>query len=56
VWQQRLFAKDEYKRPTTEKVPVALSALSSQRDMQITMLIEAVMLGYALARKGGRVS
>jgi len=24
--------------------------------MQIAMLIEAVMLGYALARKGGRVS
>ena len=29
-------------------------ALSSQRDMQIAMLVEAVMLGYALAGKGGR--
>jgi hypothetical protein len=30
--------------------------LSSQRDMQIAMLVEAVMLGYALARKGTRAS
>jgi len=29
-------------------------ALSDQRDMQIAMLVEAVMLGYALARKGTR--
>jgi hypothetical protein len=28
--------------------------LSGQRDMQIAMLVEAVMLGYALARKGDR--
>lgn len=31
-------------------------ALSGQRDMQIAMLVEAVMLGYALARKGTRAS
>jgi hypothetical protein len=30
--------------------------LSNQRDMQIAMLVEAVMLGYALARKGTRAS
>ena len=30
--------------------------LNSQRQTQIAMLIEAVMLGYALARKGTRVS
>lgn len=29
-------------------------ALSGPRDMQIAMLVEAVMLGYALARKGDR--
>jgi hypothetical protein len=29
-------------------------ALSTQRDMRIAMLVEAVMLGYALARKGAR--
>ena len=28
--------------------------LSGQRDMQIAMLVEAVMLGYTLARKGDR--
>jgi hypothetical protein len=31
------------------------AALSRQRNMQIAMLVEAVMLGYALARKVGRV-
>ena len=31
-------------------------ALNTQRNMQIAMLVEAVMLGYALARKGTRVS
>jgi hypothetical protein len=31
-------------------------AVSSQREMQIAMLVEAMMLGYALARKGTRVS
>lgn len=30
--------------------------LSGQRDMQIAMLVEAVMLGYALARKGNRAN
>jgi hypothetical protein len=29
-------------------------ALTGQREMQIAMLVEAVMLGYALARKGER--
>jgi len=28
--------------------------LSTQRDMQIAMLVEAVLLGYALAQKGSR--
>jgi hypothetical protein len=31
-------------------------ALSHPREMQIAMLIEAVMLGYSLARKGTRAS
>ena len=31
-----------------------MPALSSQREMQLVMLAEAVMLGYALARKGER--
>jgi hypothetical protein len=39
-------------RPVSSSAPV----LSTQRDMQIAMLVEAVMLGYALARKGGRAS
>jgi hypothetical protein len=29
-------------------------ALTGQRETQMAMLVEAVMLGYALARKGGR--
>ena len=29
-------------------------ALSGQREMQLAMLVEAAMLGYALARKGDR--
>jgi type VI protein secretion system component VasK len=33
---------------------VAAPALSQPREMQIAMLVEAVMLGYALARKGDR--
>lgn len=37
-------------RPASSSAPVP----SGQRDMQIAMLIEAVMLGYALARKGTR--
>jgi hypothetical protein len=39
-------------RTATSNAP----ALSGQRDMQIAMLVEAVMLGYALARKGTRAS
>ena len=31
-------------------------ALSDRRGQQIAMLVEAVMLGYALARKGNRVT
>ena len=37
--------------PPQEKV---LNALSSPRNMQIAMLVEAVMLGYSLARKSGK--
>lgn len=36
--------------PAQDKVA---NALSSPRNMQVAMLIEAVMLGYALARKSG---
>jgi hypothetical protein len=32
------------------------AALAPQREMQLAMLVEAVMVGYALARKGERVS
>jgi hypothetical protein len=32
----------------------ATPALSSPRQMQMAMIVEAVMLGYALARKGNR--
>jgi type VI protein secretion system component VasK len=38
------------RRPASSSAP----ALSGQRDMQIAMLVEAVMLGYALAQKGDR--
>jgi len=31
-----------------------MPALSQPREMQLIMLVEAVMLGYALARKGDR--
>lgn len=31
-----------------------MPTLSGQREMQLVMLVEAVMLGYALARKGDR--
>jgi hypothetical protein len=34
----------------------ATPALSNPREMQLVMLVEAVMLGYALARKRARVS
>ena len=37
-------------RPAISRAP----ALSNVRDMQIAMLVEAVMLGYALARKTPR--
>jgi hypothetical protein len=37
-------------RPSTSRTP----ALSNPRDMQIAMLVEAVMLGYSLARKTPR--
>lgn len=37
-------------RPATSRTP----ALSNPREMQITMLVEAVMLGYALSRKAPR--
>ena len=39
-------------KPASSSAPV----LSGQREMQIAMLVEAVMLGYALARKGDRAS
>lgn len=41
----------------TKAVPVqeqAANALSSPRNMQIAMMVEAVMLGYSLARKSGK--
>lgn len=41
----------------TKAVPVqeqAANALSSPRNMQIAMLVEALMLGYSLARKSGK--
>ena len=37
-------------RPSGSRTP----ALSQQRDLQIAMLVEAVMLGYTLARKTPR--
>jgi hypothetical protein len=36
------------------KVADATPALAQTREMQIMMLVEAVMLGYTLARKSGR--
>jgi hypothetical protein len=32
------------------------AALTPPREMQLAMLVEAVMLGYSLARKSDRVS
>ena len=46
-----LFATRTKAVPPQEKV---LNALSSPRNMQIAMLVEAVMLGYSLARKSGK--
>ncbi|MFA6265774.1 MAG: hypothetical protein WC670_08690 [Pseudolabrys sp.] len=40
-------------KPPSPSEKVA-GALSSPRGMQITMLIEAAMLGYTLARKSGK--
>lgn len=37
-------------KPAADGMP----ALSQPREMQLIMLVEAVMLGYALARKGDR--
>jgi type VI protein secretion system component VasK len=34
--------------------PAGAPALSNPREVQLVMLVEAVMLGYALARKGER--
>lgn len=39
-------------RPSTSRAP----ALNNPREMQIAMLVEAVMLGYALARKTPRAT
>ena len=38
----------------TKPIDNALPALNQPREMQLIMLVEAVMLGYALARKGSR--
>ena len=38
------------RKPAAVRTP----ALMQPRDMQIAMLVEAVMLGYSLARKGDR--
>ncbi len=46
-----LFATRTKAVPPQEKVS---NALSSPRNMQIAMLVEAVMLGYSLARKSGK--
>ena len=40
-------------RPTRAAAP---ATLSGQREMQLMMLVEAVMLGYTLARKAHRAS
>ncbi|MGH6663775.1 MAG: hypothetical protein ACREB2_02570 [Pseudolabrys sp.] len=40
----------------SHRTSISAPVLSNQRDMQIAMLVEAVVLGYALARKGSRVS
>jgi hypothetical protein len=40
-------------RPTRAATP---AALAGQREMQLIMLVEAVMLGYTLARKAHRAS
>ena len=40
-------------RPARAAMP---AALAGQREMQLVMLVEAVMLGYTLARKAHRTS
>ncbi|HET8974707.1 MAG TPA: hypothetical protein VFN63_15625 [Pseudolabrys sp.] len=40
-------------RPTRAATP---ATLAGQREMQLIMLVEAVMLGYTLARKAHRAS
>jgi hypothetical protein len=46
-----LFATRTKPLPSQEKLA---NALASPPNMQIAMLVEAVMLGYALARKSGK--
>jgi hypothetical protein len=46
-----LYATRTRPLPAQEKMA---NALSSPRNMQIAMLVEAVMLGYSLARKSGK--
>lgn len=46
-----LFATRAKPIPPQEKLQ---NALTSPRNMQIAMLVEAVMLGYSLARKSGK--
>ncbi|GEM_PF-1295790 len=46
-----LYATRTKPLPAQEKMA---NALSSPRNMQIAMLVEAVMLGYSLARKSGK--
>jgi hypothetical protein len=43
-------------RKPAHNVAQAMPALGSPREMQLVMLVEAVMLGYALARKRERAS
>jgi len=37
-----------------QRTPGSVPALGEPRQMQLVMLVEAVMLGYSLARKNGR--
>jgi hypothetical protein len=46
IWAMR-------RRPSRVSAP---ATLTSQREMQLVMLVEAVMLGYTLARKAHRTS
>jgi hypothetical protein len=40
----------------SRRTNIGAPPLSNQREMQIAMLVEAVMLGYSLARKGSRAA